>query len=296
MIEDFVDIEKEQEKQKVLLVDLHNLCMRHLFAQIPDPTDVSYTEYKTGMLMSIRKLVRTFKPDRMIFCKESLDGNWRKSIYPDYKANRASERASSVVDFDKFFSINKQFLSGLEKCMKNAQFLTIQHLEADDLIALIVMNEPNWDVTLVSTDKDFYQLHAYKNFHQWNPIKEEYIQILNPEAALMEKIVRGDRSDNIPSLKKGVGTKTFAKIYQNGLNEWISMNMLQEQFDRNTKLVSFRCIPEEFKMQVKNTVEDFEQQPFDSREFFNFIIAEGIGSFMTQATEFVNYMNNKETK
>ena len=46
MIEDFVDAPAEQENQKVLLVDLHNLCMRHLFAQIPDPTDVSYTEYK----------------------------------------------------------------------------------------------------------------------------------------------------------------------------------------------------------------------------------------------------------
>jgi hypothetical protein len=64
----------------------------------------------------------------------------------------------------------------------------------------------------------------------------------------------------------------------------------------NTKLISFRCIPEEFKMQVKNTVEDFEQQPFDSREFFNFIIENGIGSFMSQATDFINYMNNKETK
>jgi 5'-3' exonuclease len=290
MIEDFIDEEKQQEKQKVLLIDLHNLCMRHLFAQIPDPTDISYTQYKYGMLLSIRKLARTFQPDRMIFCKESIDGNWRKAIYPDYKANRASERASSVVDFDKFFEINKKFLTGLEKCMKNAQFLTVPHLEADDLIALTVMNEPNWEITLVSTDKDFYQLHSFKNFHQWDPIKEEYIQVLNPEAALMEKIVRGDRSDNIPSLKKGVGSKTFAKIYAEGLNEWLSLNMLQESFDRNTKLISFRCIPQEYKSQVKNIIEDFEKQPFDSREFFNFIIAEGIGAFMDKATEFVNWM------
>lgn len=290
MIDDFIDEEKQQEKQKVLLIDLHNLCMRHLFAQIPDPTDISYTQYKYGMLLSIRKLAKTFQPDRMIFCKESFDGNWRKSIFPDYKANRASERASSVVDFDKFFEINNHFLTGLEGCMKNAQFLQVPHLEADDLIALTVMNEPNWEITLVSTDKDFYQLHTFKNFHQWDPIKEEYIQVLNPDAALMEKIVRGDRSDNIPSLKKGVGAKTFAKIYANGLNEWLSLNMLQESFDRNTKLISFRCIPQEYKSQVKNIIEDFEKQPFDSREFFNFIIAEGIGAFMEKATEFVNWM------
>ena len=55
MIEDFID-EQKTTKEKVLLVDLHNLSMRHLFAQIPDPTDISYSEYKVGMLMSIRKL------------------------------------------------------------------------------------------------------------------------------------------------------------------------------------------------------------------------------------------------
>lgn len=290
MIDDFIDEEKQQEKQKVLLIDLNNLCMRHLWAQIPDPTDISYTEYKIGMLMSIRKLSRIFNPDRIIFCKESLDGNWRKAFYPEYKANRAEARESSVIDFNKFFVINTAFFNGLEKCMKNAQFLTVSHLEADDLIALIVMNEPNWDVTLVSTDKDFYQLHSYKNFRQWNPMKDEYIQVLNPEATLMEKIVRGDRSDNIPTLKKGVGTKTFAKIYSEGLENWINENSLQEQFDRNTKLISFRCIPEEFKSQVKNIVEDFEKQPFDGREFFNFIIENGLGGFMERATEFINFM------
>lgn len=290
MIEDFVDTPAEQPKQKVLLVDLHNLCMRHLFAQIPDPTDINYTQYKFGMLQSIRKLARTFKPDRIIYCKESFDGNWRKSVYPDYKANRAAERESSVVDFEKFFAANDKFIAGLENCMKNSQFLTLPHLEADDLIALTVMTQPTWDITLVSTDKDFYQLHSYKNFHQWDPIKEEYIQIINPDAALMEKIVRGDRSDNIPAVKKGVGSKTFAKIYNEGLSEWISFNMLQEAFDRNTKLISFRCIPEEFKSQVKNSLDDFEKKPFDSRAFFNFIIDEGIGVFLAHATEFINYM------
>ena len=244
---------------------------------------------KFGILYSIRKLIRNFNPDRVIYCKESYDGNWRKSIYPEYKANRAAARESSVVDMGKFFEVNNNFVLGLERCMKQAQFLTVPHLEADDLIALTVMTQPNWDITLVSTDKDFYQLHSFKNFHQWDPIKEEYIQIINPEAALLEKVVRGDRSDNIPSLKRGVGTKTFAKIYQEGLNDWIVENNLQESFDRNQKLISFRCIPEEFKSQVKNTLEDFEKQPFDSREFFNFIINEGIGAFMAQATEFINY-------
>ena len=60
MIEDFVDAPAEQEKQKVLLVDLHNLCMRHLFAQIPDPTDVSYTEYKIRNFVQYKKTNQEF--------------------------------------------------------------------------------------------------------------------------------------------------------------------------------------------------------------------------------------------
>lgn len=281
--------QEETQRQNVLLVDLNNLCMRHLFAQIPDPTDISFTQYKIGMLYGIRKLMKKFTPDRVIYCKESHDVNWRKSIYPEYKANR--RKASAVVDLDRFFEINDRFIGRLERCMKQSQFLTIPHLEADDLIALTVMLRPKWDITLVSTDKDFHQLHSHANFHQYDPIKDDYVQNINPKMALLEKVVRGDKSDNIPSIKKGVGPKAFAKIISQGLNEWLIENGLQSAFDRNQTLISFRCIPEEYKQQVEAALKDFKVHPFDAREFLNFLIEEGIGAFMPHATEFKNVMS-----
>lgn len=294
MLEGFLDTEVEQPKprQKVLLVDYHNLAMRNLFAQPYDPTDVSFVGYRVAMLTSIRKLARDFKPNRIIFCREAHDRNWRYDVYPEYKGNRAEARTSSVVDFDAFFPIHEGLINSLEQCCKNCQFLTIPRLEADDLIALIVMNEPNWDITLVSTDKDFYQLHKYTNFKQWDPIKGEYITVINPAAALAEKIVRGDKSDNIPSLQKGIGTKRFAKIYTEDLQKWITDNNLQEAFDRNTKLISFNSIPTEFHSQVKNAVESFKPDDFDARLFYSLVIGSGLGAFLDKTTDFINIMKN----
>lgn len=280
------------ENENVLLVDLNNLCIRNLFVQAYDPTDVSHVGYKIAMLKSIRKLARMFKPNRMIFCMESYDGNWRKEIYPEYKANRSEVWSNNKIDFDNFFKVNNEFIEGLKKVLKNCQFLTLPHLEADDLIALTVMTKPEWNITLVSTDKDFYQLHAYKNFKQYNPIKEEYIEVINPEAALLEKIVMGDRSDNIPTLKKGVGPKTFNKIYTSGFDSWIAENNLQENLDRNTKLISFKCIPHEHKDEVRKALDAFNKEPIDAREMYNLVIGFGLGAFLPEITDFINNLKN----
>jgi 5'-3' exonuclease len=293
-IEDFIDEGQEikTKREQVLLIDYHNLAMRNLFAQPYDPTDVSFLGFRIAMLMSIRKLARDFKPNRIIFCREAHDRNWRSDIYEEYKINRAAARASSTIDFDSFFPANDSFIQGLENSMKNCQFLTIPHLEADDLIASIVMKKPEWDITLISTDKDFYQLHTYFNFKQYDPIKNEFVSVMNPDAALAEKIVRGDRSDNIPPLKKGIGQKTFAKIYSNGLQDWITTNFLQEAFDRNTKLISFKSIPIEYQNQVKTAVNDFKPDSFDARYFYTFVIENGMGSFLDKINDFINIIKD----
>ena len=294
MLEGFIDTEIEQPKpkQKILLVDYHNLAMRNLFALPYDPTDVSFVGYRVAMLTSIRKLARDFSPNRIIFCREAHDRNWRYDVYPEYKLNRSAARESSIVDFDKFFPIHEQFIVNLSECCKNCQFLTIPRLEADDIIALIVMNKSEWDITLVSTDKDFYQLHKYTNFKQWDPIKNEYVTVLNPVAALTEKIVRGDKSDNIPPLQKGIGSKRFAKIYSDDLQKWLTDNNLQEAYDRNTKLISLNSIPTEFVSIVKNAVDSFKPEDFDARLFYSLVIGSGLGSFLDKTNDFINIMKN----
>lgn len=289
-MDEFFDLQaiEENKRQNVVLIDYHNLAMRNLFAIQYDPRDVSYVDFRVAMLKSIRAIARDFQPNRIIFCLEAHDRNWRYDVYPEYKKQRAAERNSSIIDFDKFFPIYDNFKTGLSECLKNCQFLTIPHLEADDIIATIVKSKPEWDITLISTDKDFYQLHIYKNFKQYDPIKSLYVNVINPEASLMEKIVRGDKNDNIPSLQKGIGSVKFAKIYSEGLNDWIVNNNLQESFDRNTKLISFKFIPIEYQKQVKEAVNSFIPQDFDKRNFYNFIFNNGLGAYLDKTNDFIN--------
>lgn len=275
---------KEEAPDKVLLIDTGNLSMRCLFALAFDPTDTQFTIYKNAFMQSLSNLVKRFSPNKVIFCQEGFS-NWRKEIYPNYKISRAASREASLIDFDVFFRINNEFIDDLSKVLTNCLFLKIYHLEADDLIAILAKNMKKWDITLVSTDRDFYQLHRYKNFKQWDPIKNTFIKVIDPEMALMEKIISGDRSDDIPKLKNGVGPKTVAKILNNGLHEWLHNNGLQERFDENRRLIDFDFIPQEYIKQVLDAVDAWKQEKFNGNEFYPFLVKHGLGTIIESMDE-----------
>lgn len=267
---------KETKRDKVLLIDTNNLSMRCLFALAYDPTDTSFTIYKNAFLTSLCKSVRQFKPNKIIFCMEGFH-NWRRDVFTDYKCSRAPGREASPVDFDAFFQMNNEFIEDSSKSLQNCLFLKVHRLEADDLIALTTKYMPQWDITLISTDKDFYQLHKYPNFKQWDPIKNKFIQVIDPNVALMQKIITGDKSDDIPQLKKGVGPKTVEKILIEGLQDWLTKNDLQQRFDENRRLIDFDFIPKEFHQPVIDILENWKQGKFNGREFYNFVVKHGMG-------------------
>lgn len=275
LLEEMIDF-KEEKREKVLLIDTNNLSMRCLFALAYDPTDVSFNMYKNAFLGSVKKSIRQFQPNKIIFCQEGYD-NWRREAFTDYKYSRAAGREESPVDFDAFFKMNNEFLSDLADVLKNTLFLRVPRLEADDLIALITKYKKEWDIVLVSTDHDFYQLHKYQNFKQFDPIKDKYIEVLDANVALLTKIITGDKSDDIPQLKRGTGPKTVAKILASGLDEWLKNNDLQEAFDRNRKLIDFDFIPKEFHQGVLDAVNAWQQGTFDGRAFFSFITKHNMG-------------------
>lgn len=289
MLDEFVDI-KENRREEVLLIDLHNMCMRCLFAIPFNPTDVTFVEYKTTVLRSIKVAVKRFNPDRVIFAMEGFH-NWRKDLYTDYKVSRKAGREASVIDFDEFFKQNNAFLDGLKNCFKNAQFIQIPKLEADDIIALVTKYNPQWNITLISSDKDFYQLHKYKHFKQFDGIKDKFVEVIDPQAALLLKIITGDGSDDIPHLMKGIGPKKAAKILEDGLDEWLDKNDLREAFDRNTTLISFDCIPLEYHQPVKDIVNNWVRGTFNGREYYNFLVDQGLGALFELSNEFTTIFN-----
>lgn len=271
---------------KVLIFDISNLMMRCLFAQKVDPAEKRFDLFKLTFLGSFTKALKQHTPDRVIWVEDSE--SWRKELCSDYKANRAAKREQSVVNFDVFFPVATEFFESLHKCFKNIPFIRVPKAEADDCIATIVKNKPEWNIINISSDKDFYQLFKYPNYAQYDAVKHEFVQCLNPEQALLVKIITGDKSDNIAGLKRGIGPAKALKIINEDLDKWIADEKLQEKYELNTKLISFNCIPKEIELDIMKALDSFEYQEFDTKAYFKFVQMNGLVELMDTIQEFTN--------
>lgn len=294
-------------KPEVLLIDYSNLAMRCLHSLPYDPLDESFKRWRLLMMGSIKKSIRDRKPDKVIFCMEG-GNNWRKLYYPQYKANRVygkpeetadgKDDAKHTIDFDKFFAESARFVRSLAAYIPNTQFLCVPGSEADDLIAIITKSQQQWNVTCQSSDRDFYQLFKYPNYKQYDGIKRKFIEVINPEMYLLEKIIVGDGGDNVPQLKQKIGPKRAEAIInsEEGLEAWLKKENLEKEFERNRTLISFDCIPEEVQFNIRTAVESFEPKKFDPRKTMDFLVENDLAAMFDDFNVFINLFTKLDPK
>lgn len=118
--------------------------------------------------------------------------NFRKAIYPEYKANRKKNEDPEVKEM--FSQAYKFFSEELEAVSAVGQ-------EADDLLAIWQTENPG---IIVSIDKDMLQVPGT----HFNNAKWEYTEMKEEECnyLLHKQILTGDSSDNIKGLP-GIGPK-----------------------------------------------------------------------------------------
>ena len=172
----------------------------------------------TGFLFSIGKAIRDFKPSRCVIVFDGRGGSARrKKIYGDYKGNRANKTRLRRHDHQNFATIEDEQeamryqFSRLVSYLDNlpVTFLSIDGIEADDTIAYIAqMYETiSKKVTIVSTDRDFYQLIS-PVLQVWSPIKKKMYDTetlieefgVHPNNYVVYRTFTGDNSDNIPGV------------------------------------------------------------------------------------------------
>jgi DNA polymerase-1 len=182
----------------------------------------------SGFLYSIGKTVRDFRPSRCIIVFDGRGGSAkRKRIYGDYKANRANktrlrrhDHHDSTIEEEQE-SMRHQFsrlISYLDYLP--VTFMAMDGIEADDAIAYIAqMYETECKkITIVSTDRDFYQL-VDDRIQVWSPIKKKMYDTqavldefgVHPANMVVYRSFTGDASDNIPGIS-GIGPKTILKL------------------------------------------------------------------------------------
>lgn len=194
--------------------------------------------------------------------------SWRKDFYKDYKSNRTEKEDGLSESIEEFYQLTKNF--GINSFKSDG-------LESDDLIALMKQQYSDSSKLILSADADMHQLIDKKTSVFTNNSKNrviychpgdfrQYFMSIKykkeeklAKYELIEKIVLGCSSDNIPKLlEKGLGGKYVEMIFSNNqekpINDFhkffgIGRGVNEKNFLMNKKLVhlSSEEIPQELR-------------------------------------------------
>lgn len=282
----------------MIIVDLNQVMISNFMAQVGNHTNINIDEhlFRHMVLNSIRSYNQKFKVDfgeMVIACDAS--NNWRRDIFPYYKANRRKARKKSDVDWNTVFETLNKVREELRDYFPY-RVIHIDKAEADDIIgtlcALYGDDEP---VMIVSGDKDFRQLQAYSKVKQYDPVRKRAIVDKDPVNYLKEHIMRGDMGDGVPNFLSKDDTFVVGDrqkpIRQVKLDQWIKMEPSEfcdqemlRNYRRNEALVDLSVTPDYIKNQV---VVIYEEQAGKGRDkLFNYFIDNKLKHLMEAINEF----------
>ena len=170
---------------------------------------------------------------------------WRTSITKEYKGTREG----LSYDFDPMYFISLQEILG-----KEIPLMKIKGLEADDVVAIThkQLRDKGFEglIVCITNDNDYLQLMDGKTrLHNLSDKDIAERSCGCPKKDLLNKIILGDKSDNIPAISSRIKPKKLKELQALSVEEIISSLQLNEEekarMEHNRTLVDFSCIPEE---------------------------------------------------
>ena len=138
------------------------------------------------------------KYGELIICCDSKH-YWRRDYFPNYKANRKKDREATGHDWNEIFSHLNQIRDELKENFPY-KVIDVYGSEADDIIAILIKQvHDDPDNIIISSDKDFIQLHG-PQVDQYSPVSKKFLEDKDPVNYLREHILKGDRSDGVPNI------------------------------------------------------------------------------------------------
>ena len=246
----------------MILVDMNQISvasvMMHLNMEKTTAPDGNMVRHM--ILNSLRMYRSRFCEEygELVLCYDSKH-YWRKDFFPQYKSNRKKVRENSDKDWNAIFECLNEIKSELKESFPY-KHLEVYGAEADDIIAALCLELEfdNGKTLILSGDKDFIQLHKYKNVSQYSPITKKMINDTNPKEYLKEHILRGDSSDGIPNVlspdhtfteglrQRPLGKKKIEDFKENGL----PTEEIKRNHQRNEKLINLSLSPEDLYIAI----------------------------------------------
>lgn len=297
----------------MLLLDFTQLMIANLHAQLglQNIREVEPDLLKHMILNTLRSIRVKFGPeygDIVIACDKR---SWRKDVYPYYKANRAKAKAKSDLDWNAIFKVFDEMKEDL-KAYFPYRVIEVEGAEADDIIGTLVHSFGSVGLSLgetiliISSDKDYSQLHSYANVKQYDPIKKTYVQPkVTPREYLLEHIIKGDSGDGVPNIlsdddtfvvegkrQKPMTAKRLEEckdliapiVDWDNIPESFEITPTHRRYMRNLQLIDLSRTPEAIKKDVLAKYD--EQAGKDRKHVFNYLMKHRMRNLMDSVGDF----------
>lgn len=247
-----------KKKHHLLIIDISyvtfyclNATWKKKDTSIVVPEDWQEDQFKQMWYSKVLQGIHKFKPDEVIIAEDNRDKYWRRDIFPDYKTTRKLKRAKSHIDFDHAYGIISPFIEEFKEAFPVFKWMNVHGAEADDIVGALTSKLHKFvNITAIANDGDWKQCYQYPGYRQFQLDKAKELKIENPKRILLEKFILGDKKDDIPQLKAGVGVKTANDILNGDWFQWLKDESLISKFDLNRKLIDFKFTPEEIRLQI----------------------------------------------
>ena len=203
---------------KTLLVDGDNLFKIGFHGVKELYNDGSHIGGVYHFINTIRRFLDEGQLDKVVvFWDGGSNSIARKTIYPQYKANRRFDM--NELKYESYLDQKSRVKQYLEEVF--VRQVEIDNNEADDLIAYYCSIATDETIIIFSSDKDLTQLispnvsiysPAHKTTYKFgDKIKLKDIEVPH-QNILVCKVFMGDKSDNIDGIQS-LGEKTFVKLF-----------------------------------------------------------------------------------
>jgi len=245
----------------------------------------------------------TEKYGELVICCDSKH-YWRRDYFPNYKANRKKDRESSGYDWNFIFTTLNNVRDEIKEYFPY-KVIEIYGAEADDIIAILtkqVQDDP--DTIIISSDKDFIQLHGL-HVQQYSPVSKKLVNDTSPLEYLREHIIKGDRSDGVPNVLSPDDTfteskrqkpirKTMLITLTEAMDKWEPKDLFQlakcnrdtwvRNWQRNETLIDLGKIPQDIRDKI---LREFKNAPTGDRsKLFNYFVEKKLNNLIQSIGDF----------
>ena len=283
----------------MIIMDLSQVMISNLMIQLGNHTNADIEEdlLRHMVLNSVRAYNVKFKNEfgEMIIACDA-GNNWRRQVFPYYKANRRKNREKSEINWNSVFETLNKVRDELKDYFPY-RVIRVDGAEADDIIGTLAQTYGNTNekILILSGDKDFVQLQAYMNVQQFDPVQKKWRKTNDVDKFMKEHIIRGDAGDGVPNFLSADDTFVVGArqkpISQKKLDQWLEADpkdfcdeKMLRGYLRNQQLVDLNFIPPDIKKEV---LVQYEQQAGKGRDkLFNYFIERRLKLLLESINEF----------